>query len=73
MVPLIQSLHFLYKAYAGESVDLSCKVLFPGFASTQEMKQINEGDKIIVQLADGTRLEPKTLGQTFLPHLQQVP
>ena len=50
-------MQLLYKAYACEKMDQEGKVLLPGYPAHPETRRLQPGDKIQVELVDGTFLQ----------------
>ena len=57
---------FLYKAYACEQIDQGSKALLPGCEAKPNMRRLTAGDKIQVELADGTRLQTEVVKTRIL-------
>ena len=55
----------LYKSFACEDFDGS-KLLLPGYSAHADMKRLQRGDKIKVELADGRMLETTVQGTQLL-------
>ena len=62
-------MRLLYKAYACEMIGEK-NVLLPGFPVQSDKKRPQSGDKIEVELADGTRIQTTALGTQTL-HLHE--
>lgn len=50
-------MQLLYKSYACEKIDENGKVLLPGYPALPGGRRLQPGDKIQVELADGTFLQ----------------
>jgi len=61
-------MQLLFKAYACEKVDEDGKLLLPGYPARPDMRRLQPGERIHVELADGTFLQTmlvKTEVMTF--------
>jgi hypothetical protein len=59
-------MQLLYKAYACEPLDGDGKVLLPGYPAVPNGRRLQPGDKIQVELADGTRLHTTVVKTQFM-------
>ena len=50
-------MHLLYKTYACEKMDNEGRALLPGYPVHPDMRRLQAGEKIQVELADGTLLQ----------------
>ena len=59
-------MQLLYKAYACEENGDGTKILLPGCPVPGESKQPKSGDRLCVELADGTQLQTTVVGTQYL-------
>lgn len=59
-------MQIIYKAYACEQIDGEGKVLLPGFPAMSAGRQLQPGDKLQLELADGTRLRTTVVNAQFM-------
>jgi len=59
-------MQLLYKSYACEKMDEEGNVLLPGYAAQPDMRRLQPGEKIQVELADGTFLQTVVVSTQFM-------